>query len=136
MKDFNLTLNLKINEEFVNALEHLAQVIEALPVQGTAAPVQSKAPAQTPAQTPEPTPVQTPEPTPVQTPAPAPAPEPAQTPAPAHTIDDLARKAQVIMDAGKLQPLTDLLAKYGVTILPQLPPEQYAAFYADMEGLA
>lgn len=125
MKDFNLTLNLKINEEFVNALEHLAQVIEALPVHGTAAPpVQPQAPAQTP------------EPTPVQTPAPAPAPEPAQTPEPAHTIDDLARKAQVIMDAGKLKPLEELLKKYGVTMLPQLPPEKYAAFYKDMEGLA
>lgn len=130
MKDFNLTLNLKINDEFVNALEHLARVIEALPVQGTAAPVQPQTPAPTPTQTPEPTPVQTPEPTPVQ--------QPAQTPAqtPAYTLDDLARKAQVIMDAGKLQPLTDLLKKYGVTMLPQLPPEQYAAFYADMEGLA
>lgn len=125
MKDFNLTLNLKINEEFVNALEHLAQVIEALPVYGTAAPVQTQVPAHTPA----PTPAQTPEPTPVQTPAPT----PAQT---QYTLDDLARKAQVIMDAGKLKPLEALLKKYGVTMLPQLPPEQYAAFYADMEGLA
>lgn len=121
MKDFNFTLNLKINEEFVSALEHLARVIEALPVQGTAAPVQP----QTPAQTPEPTPVQQPVQTPEQ------APEQTQ-----YTLDDLARKAQVIMDAGKLKPLEELLKKYSVTMLPQLPPEQYAAFYADMEGLA
>jgi hypothetical protein len=126
MKDFNLTLNLKINEEFVSALEHLARVIESLPVQGTAAHVQPQAPAQTPETTPVQTPaqqkqVQTPEPTPAQT---------------QYTLDDLARKAQVIMDAGKLKPLEELLKKYGVTMLPQLPPEQYAAFYADMEGLA
>ena len=121
MKDFNLTLNLKINEEFVNALEHLARMIEALPVQGAAAPVQPQAPAPTP----EPTPAQTPEPTPAQ------APEQTQ-----YTLDDLARKAQVIMDAGKLKPLEELLKKYGVAMLPTLPPEQYAAFYADMEGLA
>lgn len=121
MKDFNLTLNLKINEEFVNALEHLARVIEALPVQGTAAPVQPQAPAQTPAQAPEPTPVQHQVQTPAQT---------------QYTLDDLARKAQVIMDAGKLKPLEALLKKYGVTMLPQLPQEQYAAFYKDMEGLA
>lgn len=133
MKDFNLTLNLKINEEFVNALEHLAQVIEALPVQGTAAPpVQPQAPAQTPAQTPAPAPAQTPESTPVQQTAQT----STQAQQPTYTLDDLARKAQVIMDAGKLQPLTDLLAKYGVAMLPQLPPEKYAAFYKDMEGLA
>ncbi len=128
MKDLNLTLNLKINEEFVSALEHLAQVIEALPVQGTAAPVQTLEPTsvQTPAQTPEPTPVQQKQ---VQTPAQAS--EQAQ-----YSLDDLARKAQVIMDAGKLKPLEELLKKYGVAMLPKLPPEQYAAFYADMEGLA
>ena len=126
MKDFNFTLNLKVNEEFVNALEHLAQVIEALPVQGTAAHVQPQAPAPTPTQTPEPTPAQQKQ---VQTPAQAP--EHTQ-----YNLDDLARKAQVIMDAGKLKPLEELLKKYGVAMLPKLPPEQYAAFYADMEGLA
>lgn len=133
MKDFNLTLNLKINEEFVSALEHLARVIEALPVQGTAAHVQPQALAQTPAPTPAPTPTQPPEPTPVQQQVQTPAQAPAQT---QYTLDDLARKAQVIMDAGKLKPLEELLKKYGVTMLPHLPPEQYAAFYADMEGLA
>lgn len=126
MKDFNLTLNLKINDEFVNALEHLARVIEALPVQGTAAHVQPQTPAPTPTQTPEPTPAQQKQ---VQTPVQAPA--QAQ-----YSLDDLARKAQVIMDAGKLKPLEELLKKYSVTMLPQLPPEQYAAFYKDMEGLA
>ncbi|HBB61471.1 MAG TPA: hypothetical protein DCZ61_06755 [Lachnospiraceae bacterium] len=133
MKDFNLTLNLKINDEFVRALEHLAQVIEALPVQGAAAPVQPQAPAPTPEPTPAQTPEPTPEPTPVQ--------QQVQTPAQAterarYSLDDLARKAQVIMDAGKLKPLEELLKKYGVTMLPQLPPNRYAAFYADMEGLA
>ena len=45
-----------------------------------------------------------------------------------YTMDDLARAAMTLMDAGKQMDLQGLLARFGVTALPELPPVQYGAF--------
>lgn len=45
-----------------------------------------------------------------------------------YTMDDLARAAMTLMDAGKQMDLQGLLARFGVTALPALPPVQYGAF--------
>ena len=74
-------------------------------------------------------------------PAPAPAaPTPAAQPAvpvsaPSYTVDDLARAAAPLMDAGRLDELQALLQKYGVQFLPDLKPEQLGAFATDLRQM-
>lgn len=87
-----------------------------------------------------------PQPTPVQQPAtvqasvtvptaPARQPAPQQpvsqqvpTSAATYTLDDLARAAMTLMDAGRQAELQQLLVTFGVEALPSLPPAQYGAF--------
>ena len=72
--------------------------------------------------------------------APTPAAQPAAQPAvpvstPSYTVDDLARAAAPIMDAGRLDELQALLQKYGVQFLPDLKPEHFGAFATDLRQL-
>lgn len=57
--------------------------------------------------------------------------------APTHeyTIDELALAAQGLMDAGKMQELTTLLAQFKLQSMQQLPKEQYGAFATALRGL-
>ena len=48
--------------------------------------------------------------------------------APTFSMEDLARAASQLMDAGKQQDLLGLLAQFGVQALTQLPPERYGEF--------
>ena len=52
-----------------------------------------------------------------------------------YTVDDLARAAIPLMDAGGQQVLVGLLSQFGVATLPQLPKEQYGAFATPLRGL-
>lgn len=52
-----------------------------------------------------------------------------------YTVDDLARAAIPLMDAGGQQVLVGLLSQFGVATLPQLPKEQYGAFATALRGL-
>lgn len=46
----------------------------------------------------------------------------------AYTLDELARAAMVLMDAGRQNELLALLGKFGVDSLPNLPQQQYGVF--------
>lgn len=96
---------------------------------------------------PTPAPVATPTPTPAPAPAPAPA-APAQTvaptnPAPAvpvttaptYTLDQIAKAGASLVDAGKMEQLLALLAKYGVQAVTQLQPDQYGVFATELRTL-
>lgn len=48
--------------------------------------------------------------------------------APTYAMEDLARAASQLMDAGKQQDLLGLLSHFGVQALTQLPPERYGEF--------
>lgn len=48
--------------------------------------------------------------------------------APSYAMEDLARAASQLMDAGKQQDLLGLLAQFGVQALTQLPKERYGEF--------
>ena len=50
-------------------------------------------------------------------------------------IEMLAQKAIAVMDAGGQDALQALLKKFGVASLPELAPENYAAFYNELEEL-
>lgn len=55
--------------------------------------------------------------------------------APTYQIDDLARAAAQLMDAGKQQELLGLLAKFNVQALTQLPQEQYGTFATELRQM-
>lgn len=147
---------LKAIDKLTTALEKNAVNISV--PQDTPAPVAPVAPVATPV-THAPVPPVTmppatmvptqPTPAPVATPTPAPAPAaPAQTaaptnPAPAvpvttaptYTLDQIAKAGASLVDAGKMEQLLALLAKYGVQAVTQLQPDQYGVFATELRTL-
>lgn len=101
-------------------------IVRAAPV--PTAPVQPSAPMQatTPVQQPLPPTQQVP----VNNQAPV-VPTTAQT----YTLDELARAAMTLMDAGRQVDLQGLLRSFGVEALPALPKEQYGAFATALRGM-
>lgn len=71
-------------------------------------------------------------PTPV---TPAPVTPVAPTAAATYTTDALAKAAVALVDAGRQAELIQVMSKYGVVALPDLPADQYAAFAADLRAL-
>lgn len=61
--------------------------------------------------------------------------QPIPTAAPTYTLDDLARAAMTLMDAGRQTELQQLLARFGVEALPMLPQTRYGAFATELRGL-
>lgn len=144
---------LKAIDKLTTALEKNAVNISVS--QDTPAPV---APVATPAPVPPVTvppasvvPTQ-PTPAPVATPTPAPAPAapaaPAQTvaptnpaptvpvtTAPTYNLDQIAKAGASLVDAGKMEQLLALLAKYGVQAVTQLQPDQYGVFATELRTL-
>ena len=100
-----------------------------VPTQATGAPL-SATPAQTAAQIASAAPVV--QPAPVANTAPAPT---APTSAPQYTLDMIARAGAALVDAGKMDALCGLLAKYGVEALTALDPAQYGNFANDLRAL-
>lgn len=86
------------------------------------APIPVPAPAQQPI-APVPAPVLVQQPI-----APVLAPAAVPTAAASYTLDDLARAAMPLMDAGRQAELQQLLQLFGVEALPALQPGQYGAF--------
>lgn len=147
---------LKAIDKLTTALEKNAVNISVS--QDTPAPVAPVAPVAAPV-TPAPVPPVTmppatvvptqPTPAPVATPTPAPAPvAPAQTaaptnPAPAvpvttaptYTLDQIAKAGASLVDAGKMEQLLALLAKYGVQAVTQLQSDQYGVFATELRTL-
>ena len=157
-----LEMKIKIEADaaVIKAIDKLTTALEKNAVnisvsQDTPAPV---APVATPAPVPPVTvppasvvPTQ-PTPAPVATPTPAPAPAapaaPAQTvaptnpaptvpvtTAPTYTLDQIAKAGASLVDAGKMEQLLALLAKYGVQAVTQLQPDQYGVFATELRTL-
>lgn len=146
---------LKAIDKLTTALEKSAVNISV--PQDTPAPVAPVSAPVTPAPvppvtTPPATVVPTqPTPAPVATPTPAPAPAPAApaqtvaptnpapavpvTTAPTYTLDQIAKAGASLVDAGKMEQLLALLAKYGVQAVTQLQPDQYGVFATELRTL-
>lgn len=150
----NLTMTIQIEApELVAALTRLAASVHPapgaqtpnLPQPQTAAPVPPPAPvaaAAVPAPAPVPTVPQPPAAVPVtappavpSVPSAAPAPAVPVAAAPAYTLDQIAKAGAALVDAGKMEPLLALLAKYGVQAITQLPPTQYGAFATELRQM-
>lgn len=115
---------LKAIDKLTTALEKNAVNISVS--QDTPAPV---APVATP--TPAPAPA-----APAQTVAPTnPAPTVPVTTAPTYTLDQIAKAGASLVDAGKMEQLLALLAKYGVQAVTQLQPDQYGVFATELRTL-
>lgn len=94
-----------------------------VPTQPTPAPVATPTPAPAPV-------------TPAQTAAPTnPAPAVPVTTAPTYTLDQIAKAGASLVDAGKMEQLLALLAKYGVQAVTQLQPDQYGVFATELRTL-
>lgn len=90
----------------------------------------SATPAQTTAQAVPTVPVA--QPAPVANTAPAPT---VPTSAPQYTIDMIATAGSALIDAGKMDQLMQLLAKFGVASLTELAPESYGAVAGELRAL-
>lgn len=109
-----------------------------IPAAATVAPVAAPAPAAP--VNPTPAPVAAPVAAPVPTEQPAAAPvahAPAAVPvtAPTYTVDQIARAGASLVDAGKMEQLLALLARYGVAAVTQLQPDQFGAFATELRAL-
>jgi hypothetical protein len=95
-----------------------------VPTQPTPAPMETPTPAPAPA-------------APAQTVAPTnnPAPAVPVTTAPTYTLDQIAKAGASLVDAGKMEQLLALLAKYGVQAVTQLQPDQYGVFATELRTL-
>lgn len=103
-------------------------------------PVQPQPTPQVPVQQPQPAPQ-----VPVQQPQPVPPTQPVQpqptsqapvtTSTPQYTLEDLARAAVPLQDAGRGQDLMALLQKYNVMSMTQLDPSVFGAFATDLRAL-
>lgn len=132
---------LKAIDKLTTALEKNAVNISVS--QDTPAPVPpvTMPPATVVPTQPTPAPVATPTPAPApvalaQTAAPTnPAPTVPVTTAPTYTLDQIAKAGASLVDAGKMEQLLALLAKYGVQAVTQLQPDQYGVFATELRTL-
>lgn len=133
---------LKAIDKLTTALEKNAVNISVpqdtpTPVAPVAAPVTHAPvpPVTMPPATVVPTPAPAPA-APAQTVAPTnPAPTVPVTTAPTYTLDQIAKAGASLVDAGKMEQLLALLAKYGVQAVTQLPPDQYGVFATELRTL-
>lgn len=141
----NIVIEIKA-PELTNALQALAAAIAGRQTDKPSCPVpEPKSSAPVPAPKPVPAPavpvsVAPPAPAPtVPTPAPIPVAAPPQpvvpTSAPQYTYEMLFNAAAALMGQNKGPQLQQLLVKYGIQRLPDLPPEQYGAYATDLRAL-
>lgn len=62
-------------------------------------------------------------------------PAPVPTAAPQYTLDMIATAGSALIDAGKMNQLTQLLGKFGVASLTELAPESYGAVAGELRAL-
>lgn len=137
-------VNISVPQDTPTPVAPVAAPVTHAPVPPVTMPPATVVPTQ-----PTPAPVATPTPAPVATPTPAPAPAaPAQTvaptnpaptvpvtTAPTYTLDQIAKAGASLVDAGKMEQLLALLAKYGVQAVTQLQPDQYGVFATELRTL-
>lgn len=117
-----------------------------IPAAATVAPVADSAPAAPVNPTPAPVAPVAPVAAPIAHTAPAPTEQPAAAPvaqapaavpvtAPTYTVDQIARAGASLVDAGKMEQLLALLARYGVAAVTQLQPDQFGVFADELRAL-
>lgn len=132
-------VNISVSQDTPAPVAPVAAPVTPAPVPPVTTPPASVVPTQ-----PTPAPVATPTPAPApvapvapaQTAAPTnPAPAVPVTMAPTYTLDQIAKAGASLVDAGKMEQLLALLAKYGVQAVTQLQPDQYGVFATELRTL-
>lgn len=121
-------VNISVPQDIPAPVAPVAAPVTPAPVPPVTTPPASVVPTQP---TPAPAPA-----TPAQTAAPTnPAPAVPVTTAPSYTLDQIAKAGASLVDAGKMEQLLALLAKYGVQAVTQLQPDQYGVFATELRTL-
>lgn len=133
-------VNISVPQDTPAPVAPVSAPVAPAPVPPVTTPPATAVPTQ-----PTPAPVATPTPTPAPAPAPAapaqtvaptnPAPAVPVTTAPTYTLDQIAKAGASLVDAGKMEQLLALLAKYGVQAVTQLQPDQYGVFATELRTL-
>ena len=124
-------VNISVSQDAPAPVAPVAAPVTPAPMPPVTMPPATVAPTQ-----PTPAPVATPTPAPAQTAAPTnPAPAVPVTTAPTYTLDQIAKAGASLVDAGKMEQLLALLAKYGVQAVTQLQPDQYGVFATELRTL-
>lgn len=128
------TVNISVPQDTPVPVAPVSAPVTPAPVPPVTTPPATVVPTQ-----PTPAPVATPAPAPAapaQTVAPTnPAPAVPVTTAPTYTLDQIAKTGASLVDAGKMEQLLALLAKYGVQAVTQLQPDQYGVFATELRTL-
>lgn len=121
-------VNISVSQDTTAPVAPVATPVTPAPVPPVTMPLATVVPTQ-----PAPAPVPA---APAQTVAPTnPAPAVPVTTAPTYTLDQIAKAGASLVDAGKMEQLLALLAKYGVQAVTQLQPDQYGVFATELRTL-
>lgn len=121
-------VNISVPQDTPTPVAPVAAPVTHAPVPPVTMPLATVVPTQP---TPAPAPA-----APAQTVAPTnPAPTVPVTTAPTYTLDQIAKAGASLVDAGKMEQLLALLAKYGVQAVTQLQPDQYGVFATELRTL-
>lgn len=131
-------LEMKVTVTIPDLVDALNKFTEAL--NNTTAPVKNPIPTTVPTAQSETTTIPTPAPPTMPTINPATesaqvTPQPVPTAAPTYTLDAIAKAGATLVDAGKMEALCSLLAKYGIAAITALDPSQYGAFATELRAL-
>lgn len=132
-------VNISVPQDIPAPVAPVAAPVTPAPVPPVTTPPASVVPTQStpaPVATPTPAPAPAAPAAPAQTAAPInPAPAVPVTTAPTYTLDQIAKAGASLVDAGKMEQLLALLAKYGVQAVTQLQPDQYGVFATELRTL-
>lgn len=118
--DININVKIKLDESpaLINCFAALSETLKNILISTQAAGAQVNAPASVPVQ------------------APAAAPAPVTTVVPTtvkkYTLAELQAACAPLMDMGKMAELQDLMAKYNVIALNDIPEERYGELATDL----
>lgn len=126
-------VNISVPQDIPAPVAPVAAPVIPAPMPPVTTPPASVVPTQS---TPAPVATPTPAPAPAAPAAPInPAPAVPVTTAPTYTLDQIAKAGASLVDAGKMEQLLALLAKYGVQAVTQLQPDQYGVFATELRTL-
>ena len=129
-------VNISVSQDTPAPVAPVATPAPVPPVTVPPASVVPTKPTPAPVATPTPAPAPAAPAAPAQTVAPTnPAPTVPVTTAPTYTLDQIAKAGASLVDAGKMEQLLALLAKYGVQAVTQLQPDQYGVFATELRTL-
>lgn len=123
--DININVKIKLDESpaLINCFAALSETLKNILISTQAAGAQVNAPASVS----------------VQAPAAAPAPAPVATVVPTtvkkYTLAELQAACAPLMDMGKMAELQNLMAKYNVIALNDIPEERYGELATDLRAM-